>query len=45
VEATTRPTSERRTSTPIVVEIASEVKLRDEFNLADGDEISVEIEG
>jgi riboflavin kinase, archaea type len=28
-----------------VVEIASDVKLRDEYDLADGDEISVEIEG
>jgi CTP-dependent riboflavin kinase len=28
-----------------VVEIASDVKLRDEYNLADGDEISVEVEG
>jgi len=28
-----------------VLEIASDVKLRDEYNLADGDEISVEIEG
>ena len=30
---------------PTVLEIASDVKLRDEYNLADGDEISVEIEG
>jgi riboflavin kinase len=28
-----------------VVEIASDVKLRDEYNLADGDEISIEVEG
>jgi riboflavin kinase, archaea type len=28
-----------------LVEIASDVKLRDEYKLADGDEISVEIEG
>jgi hypothetical protein len=28
-----------------VVEIASDVKLRDEYNLADGDEISVEVGG
>jgi len=30
---------------PAVVEIASDVKLRDEYNLADGDEVSVEVEG
>jgi riboflavin kinase, archaea type len=29
---------------PTVVEIVSDVKLRDEYNLADGDEISVEVE-
>jgi riboflavin kinase, archaea type len=29
---------------PTVVEIASDVKLRDEYNLADGDEISIEVE-
>ena len=28
-----------------VVEIASDVKLRNDYNLADGDEISVEVEG
>ena len=28
-----------------VLEIASDVKLRDEYNLADGDEVSIEVEG
>jgi riboflavin kinase len=28
-----------------VVEIASDVKLRDDYKLADGDEISIEVEG
>jgi riboflavin kinase len=28
-----------------VVEIASDVKLRDEYNLKDGDEISIQVEG
>ena len=28
-----------------VLEIASDVKLRDEYNLADGDEVSIEVDG
>jgi riboflavin kinase len=28
-----------------VVEIASDVGLRDEYNLADGDEVAIELEG
>jgi riboflavin kinase len=28
-----------------VVEVASDVKLRDQFNLVDGDEVSIEVEG